>query len=157
DEDYDIARADTAYAQAFRDFGIDVEALTPEAAAARLRARTIPVELAAALDAWATLRREERKVNASRWQPLGAVARRVETDERRNLLRDALARRDRQALVQLAASDQAVSWPPSTLVLLGRGLRETGAAEAAVAVLRQARQRHPTDFWINHDLALSFS
>src|SRR5213079_3109572 len=40
---------DASYARAFRDYGIDVEALGPVEAAERIRARSIPVELAVAL------------------------------------------------------------------------------------------------------------
>jgi serine/threonine-protein kinase len=50
---YDNRWADASYAKAFRDYGIDVEALEPAEAARRIRARTIRLELAAALDCWA--------------------------------------------------------------------------------------------------------
>src|SRR5262249_49948796 len=50
---FDLASADAAYARAFRSYGIDVEALAPEDAAARIRERTIAMPLAAALDNWA--------------------------------------------------------------------------------------------------------
>src|SRR5262249_49010639 len=93
--DYELAAAE--YTKAFREFGIDVEALAPAEAAARLRARTIPVELAAALDAWAGAHRSAGNAGG-RWQHLVAVARLADPDERRNQLRDALARRDRKTL-----------------------------------------------------------
>jgi tetratricopeptide (TPR) repeat protein len=40
------------------------------------------------------------------------------------------------------------------LVLLVRGLRRSSAVEDAVALLRNAQDRYPTDFWLNHNLAL---
>src|SRR5205807_2629203 len=51
-ENFDLAQADRLFAQAFRDYGIDVEALEPAEAADRIRARSIAGQLAAALDEW---------------------------------------------------------------------------------------------------------
>src|SRR5207247_2016203 len=42
-----------------------------------------------------------------------------------------------------------------TLARLGEALREAGASEAAVALLRRAQQWHPGDFWLNHELAFT--
>src|SRR5262249_25953477 len=58
-----------------------------------------------------------------------------------------------RALKELAAAEQTANLPPSTLVLLGTALLETGAGEQAVVLLRQAQRRHPGDFWINFQLA----
>src|SRR5262249_54714409 len=43
--------------------------------------------------------------------------------------------------------------PPSTLLLLGMVLHGDGENSLAVQILRQAQERHPADFWINHNLA----
>src|SRR5262249_31576799 len=150
-------QADGEFARAFRALGIDVEALGTEEAAERLRARTIPVELAAALDSWAGVRRHTGKGGAPGWRRLVAVARRAGPAAKRNELREALSRGDRQALVGLAASPQAAGWPASTLVLLGRALLGVGAVEQAVALLRKAQQLYPSDFWVNHHLASSLA
>src|SRR5205807_1900208 len=40
-----------------------------------------------------------------------------------------------------------------TLHLLGNYLADAGAVDTAVAVLRQAQQWHPNNFWITNDLA----
>ena len=45
---------DQVYSKAFREFGIDLDALTVDEAAQRLRGRSIRVELARALDFWAS-------------------------------------------------------------------------------------------------------
>src|SRR5262249_17941439 len=65
---------------------------------------------------------------------------------------------NQQALVDLARSEEALQQPPLTLSLLGNALvgnvlEGTGAVEPAEALLRQAWQRHPGDFWTNHHLA----
>jgi serine/threonine protein kinase/Flp pilus assembly protein TadD len=155
--DFDTAQTDGEYAGAFGDFGIDVEALGTEEAVALIQARTISVELAAALDAWAGLRRLSSKRDVQNWQRLVAVARLADPDTRRNQLRDALQRQDRQALENLAASPEVTDWPVSTLTLLWQGLHQCSTVEQELALLRKARQRYPSDFWINHDLATAFA
>src|SRR5262249_40858011 len=50
---YDTAGADAVYARAFREYGIDLEALAVQEAAAQIRLRAIAMHLAAALDTWA--------------------------------------------------------------------------------------------------------
>src|SRR5262249_27064174 len=59
-----------------------------------------------------------------------------------------------QALKDLAAEARAGTLPAPTLFLLGEFLVIAGDRPAAVQVLRQAQQRYPSDFWINHQLAL---
>jgi serine/threonine-protein kinase len=53
-------RMDEIYATAFRDYGIDVDTLPVEEAAARIRDRRIVKDLAAALDYWANVRNKVR-------------------------------------------------------------------------------------------------
>jgi tetratricopeptide (TPR) repeat protein len=152
-ERFDKLAADPEFARAFRQYGIDVEALGVEEAAAAIRARPIWLELVLALDDWADLRRT-RPAGAKRWQDLLAVARAADDDDFRNQLRRALGQWpfDRPALERLAASDGLTKRPAPTLVLLGSSLRRSGALKAAVTVLRQAQQRYPNDFWANYAL-----
>jgi tetratricopeptide (TPR) repeat protein/serine/threonine protein kinase len=153
-ERYATLEADPKYAQAFRDFGIDVEALAIEQAAERIRTRSIRRELVAALDDWADLRRKDTPGHAS-WRHLSAVAAAADPDEQRNRLRTAWEHNDGQALEELAASMDVADQPVVTLALLGRTLRQCGRVEPSVTLLRRAYQRHPNDFWINQDLAHS--
>src|SRR5262249_13431576 len=76
------AAADAAYGEAFRGYGIDVDALAPAEAAAQVRERTIATSLVAALDEWAYVRRsamdpgdEEKRQQDPRWRRLLDVAR----------------------------------------------------------------------------------
>jgi tetratricopeptide (TPR) repeat protein len=151
DAAYDLLQADRDFGQAFRKFGIDVEELGPEAAAERIRARSIRVELAMALDDWAMARRWA-KLDPARWKPLLAVAQKADPDPVRSRLRDALAGNNREGVEKLAAPDKITHWPASTFSLLGSNLLYMGSVDKAVAVLRQAQQKYPGDFWINHDL-----
>jgi serine/threonine-protein kinase len=162
DGEFDITQADAEYAKAFREYGIDVEGLAPEEAAARIREQPLQQQLAAALDDWAFVRRKSRQ-GATSWQQLLDIARRADShDKWRNRLRYALERVDRQALLELAEeAERALAaeaggsdLPPSTLLLLGDALFAVGETSRAMQWLRQAQRQHPDDFWLNHNLGL---
>ncbi len=155
EDHFDAAQSDPAYAQAFRDYGIDVTALSAEEAARLLRARGIHLELAAALQDWALVCGLYRDKGDTFWKDLLALARAADPDELRNRLRDAVERRDWKALQGLlAAPGVADKLPPSMLAELGGTLAGAGADEQAVAVLREGQRRHPGNFWINLVLGL---
>jgi serine/threonine-protein kinase len=152
DERADDGPVVRSYEEAFRLYGIPVQQLPAAEATRRLRARSIRAELAAALDYWAALKRGagDRK----RLQEL-AVA--VDDDGRRNAIRDALAHKDVAALKRLSAPDQGAALPAATVSLLARALAAQNEGAETEALLRQARQEHPEDFWINYQLGYFFS
>ncbi|HBI45084.1 MAG TPA: hypothetical protein DDY78_19830 [Planctomycetales bacterium] len=170
EDGFDFTQAVSAYRDAFRDYGIDVTVLSVEETAGRIRARSIRVQLVAALDDWAdvfqntsTYRGNQVLMSASavgwangpvlgRKEMLG-MARAADSDELRNELRDALEQGDGQGLKEATALEEVARLPSSTLILLGHALAGAGAVERAVAVLRDGQQRHPGDFWINYELA----
>jgi tetratricopeptide (TPR) repeat protein len=153
DDHWDNALADALYAEAFRDYGLDVEALDVAEAAARVRACSISIELTAALDHWALARKATRKQEHG-WKHLVAVARAADPDPWRNRFRDAFASGllEKKALEDLAASAELTSLPPVTLCLLCDFLASLGSLDRAAAMLRKAQQQHPSDFWINCQL-----
>jgi eukaryotic-like serine/threonine-protein kinase len=122
DDTFDMARADQEYAQAFKDYGIDVEGLGQAESAHRIGTRAIKAELAAALDDWALVRRYLRTGNAARWQRLVEIARLADSDPWRDRVRTALVQSDKEALQKLAAQKQVATLSPPTLVLLGKAL-----------------------------------
>src|SRR5262249_1830704 len=109
-------------------------------------------ELVAALDQWASVRKEARKGDADGWKRLLAVARAADPDPLRNQLRDVLEGKPGMTREQLAAAAASTGLPAHTAVHLGHLLRYVGAYEQAVTLLRQAQREHPGDFWINHAL-----
>jgi serine/threonine-protein kinase len=144
---------DRRYAQAFRKFGIDMETLAPAEAAARLGRTHIRQALVQALDKWGAMRkRAHGGTEDSLWKKLMEVARQADPDRRRNQFREALFRRDRPALEQLANAVPIRDVPPATVYLLGLALRDLGALEKAIAVLAEAQRHHPGDFWLNDAL-----
>jgi serine/threonine protein kinase/Flp pilus assembly protein TadD len=155
DGSWDVARVDHEYREAFREYGLDVEALEPETAAARVRVRNIRVALTGALDDWAKVRRTiaRKRPGGTSWKHLLEVARDAEPDNVwRGRVRSALAREDPAALTDLAASAPE-DVPAPTLVSLADALRATGKTDEAVALMRKAQRRYPGDFWVNHQLA----
>jgi serine/threonine-protein kinase len=148
---FDSKGTDAAYMAAFREYGLDVDALDPQAAAAQVRARPIRRQLVAALDSWAIVR---KLLRAEGWGQRLAVARAADPDAQRNRLRDTLEGKGRQALEEAADTEQAEDWPAETLVLLGMLTSGTPLGERVAALLVRAQRRRPGDFWINETLAV---
>jgi serine/threonine protein kinase/tetratricopeptide (TPR) repeat protein len=162
---------DLGYAQAFRNYGIDVAVLSPEEAAERIRARPIRLELALALDFWAMIRASGYNREPPDPKTLSEIARSADPDPWRNGLRNALDSRKREILVELALSVDVAQLPPVSLALLGRALVGTTGAEISVSRLRpdalgkqqdkgsqpdpaetfllRAQRMHPDDVWVN--------
>ena len=157
-DDPDGSASDAAYARAFRDAGLDVDALGPEAAAARIRARPagVALALAAALDDWANRRRKARPKDGDAWGRLIAAARAADPDKIRDRLRAAWSEPDAKArrgpLLALAKEADPRTWPPASLTLLAGALAEADEHAAAADLLRRAQVHHPGDVWLNYDL-----
>jgi tetratricopeptide (TPR) repeat protein len=146
---FDWEGTDRAFAEAFQCYGVDLDGMDPAEAAGRLGASSIRVQLAAALDGWAKVRRD---LGLKGWDRLLMVSRALDPNPWRNRLRAAFEEKDTAALAQLAASALDEKVPPATVMLLSQLAYGTAAAEQALPALRQARQQHPDDFWLNHQL-----
>jgi Flp pilus assembly protein TadD len=156
------------YAQAFREYGIDVEAMSPGEMAEKIRARpAVTAQLAAALDDWALECAERYRfleeifpADQQDWQNLVEAARLADPDPHRNLLRRALGQQpfeiDTAALVEMAKPASVAGLPPFTVQLLAAALRRAGDEDAALAALKSAQRIHPSDLWLNYELARSF-
>jgi tetratricopeptide (TPR) repeat protein len=143
---------DRAFAETFREFGIDIEALSTAEAAARIREPSIRQALVQAVDEWAAMRKRARGDPDPFWKKLVAIARQADPDDWRNGFREALLRGDRRALETLADAVPIHKVPPPTAYLLGHVLKDLGAVDKAMAVLREAHRDHPDDFWLNDAL-----
>jgi probable HAF family extracellular repeat protein len=178
DDHYDTGLADHLYGEAFRDHGIDVESLSPEAVASGMPAGPVREELIAALDDWMRIRRGvsrgdsdwQRSLAAahdapdhgtrtrrgrsgdddSGWKRLLAAARAADPDPWRTRVRDAWERGDRKALNGLAGSAPFDRLHPCDVLLLEADLDTV----PAVALLREAQRRRPGDFWLNYALGM---
>jgi tetratricopeptide (TPR) repeat protein len=148
DDRFDATRTHALYGDAFRVAGLDVEGLPPPEAAEQLRRTTVAAELAAILDDWAS------HSEASSREHLLEVGREVEPEGTPARVRDALRDMQRQALVDLAASELALDLLPATVRALSFALETVEAPESARGLLQEARGRHPDDFWLNEELGL---
>jgi tetratricopeptide (TPR) repeat protein len=155
---FDLGEEDRGNARAFRDYGIDVDALDRDEAARRIRARPIRFELAVLLDSWSHVRRRRARQESGPagkdWRELLEVARAADPDPWRDRFRKAVLDGDRKALAEVAASAPVPSLPAETVDRLGDALMGAGAYGEATAFLKKGQQAHPQDYWINANLGL---
>jgi eukaryotic-like serine/threonine-protein kinase len=152
-DDVDGSATEAAYANAFREAGIDLANLSPAEAGSKLKARraSVVLGLAVALDDWASIRRG-RRGNPGGAARLSEVASVGDADIWRKELRVALDLSDKAALQALAQTAKYDELGPISLQLLGTGLEDAGDLKGAESVLRRAQQRHPRDVWVNYEL-----
>jgi tetratricopeptide (TPR) repeat protein len=151
---HENSAADAAYATAFKEYGLDLAALDPQAAAGSMKASAIREQLVIALDDWIFVK---PKADTAGRERLLNVVRLADADAWRQRLRDPSRQKDRAALEELARSPEVNNQPPSILVHLGKYLAQVDGWSAAVEVLEQGQRRHPGDFWVNYALAMSLS
>jgi tetratricopeptide (TPR) repeat protein len=151
----DAPEAVTAYAKAFREYGLPVDSLDPAAAAGRVVASGIKDHLVVALDNWAW--RSGQPGDVALRKHLLAITRVADPDDWRNRMRELAMEKDRQALrlalVRLASHPEIERQPPLMLYQLASALALQDAVPEAAAVLQRAQRRYPADFWINALLA----
>src|SRR5262249_45088906 len=116
------------------------------------RSKAVHGILVAALDHWLILARAKKAPEAGWVEQVLAEA---DHDPWRRRMRVARESDDRQSLEALAREVDATAQPAESLFLLHRSLRQRGAQEGAVALLRRAQEAFPGDFWINHDLGMA--
>jgi len=138
-----------AYAGAFKEFGSDVALLDAPLSAKRLMNLPNRDAVVDGLLDWSdvTPDGEERK-------KIIVVVTLIEPDSNSVLRRvaETTAKKDRVALVKMAADEYLPSMSPRSLRRLADGLYQLGAEPEAVKVLRQAQQTFPQDFWLNYSL-----
>ena len=122
----------------------------------RRQPEAVIIEVSAFLDDWSAVRRAAHRPVATWRKPMEA-ARLADPDPYRERLRTILLTEDRkpqaEALMALAAAPESAELPAPTAVRLGKTLAAVGQAETAVALLRTAAGRHPSDLWVNYYLA----
>jgi serine/threonine-protein kinase len=152
----------------FEEFGIDWKQVDAERAALFARigfdphadvvagigtvhARGIDLELATALDEWATVRvRAGDKEGARR---LATVALALDPEPKRTRLRTALDRDDREELRTIARETDLVAYSTALVDRLACTLADAGHLDESVVLCQRAQRLHPFDFVLNVDLA----
>jgi tetratricopeptide (TPR) repeat protein len=149
DSDTSSVAAEKQLAHALRAYGVDIDALSVEQAAERIRAGTVAIEIAGALDDWSTVVNGLRPADTARRNRLFAIGRLADPDSVRCRIRQTLEKGDLEALKLLAFTEPVAKAPPATVVTLATALGARCALNEGVELLRQAQLRHPTDFGIN--------
>src|SRR5262249_50628934 len=79
---------------------------------------------------------------------------RADDDEWRYAFREALVEKDARKLSALAHAPAASAQPPVVVSGLGGTMMGFELKNEALALVREAQQRHPQDFWINYLLGM---
>lgn len=82
-----------------------------------------------------------------------AIANMADTNAWRCEFRKAIGQEDQSTIRQLATNEAASDQSPEIIAWLGATLRDQGELATAIPILRLAQQKHPDDFWLNHELA----
>jgi tetratricopeptide (TPR) repeat protein len=140
--------ADQDYAAAFREAGIDVDALPVKESAERITARRpIAAAVLPALDDWVAVRSVGK--NEPEIRRLVGLLQAADPDTWRQRMRDALARKDWPALDNLLKSTDLDRQPAATLTFLCAALQAKGNYPDELLILRRAQWKYPADYWIN--------
>ena len=154
------AKTDTAYATAFREFGIDLDKLGPAEVGLRLKERSNSLELVRFLDDWAQVRRDalmdfaEGKPRNDSWRRIVAAAKEADPEPWRDALRGQIGQSDPEPVRRLADDDKTLAAQPArSLILLAQVLEAHYQSELAEEVLKRAWRLQPDDYWICSQLA----
>jgi serine/threonine-protein kinase len=134
------------YEEAFRNYGIPVMTLDPAAAAARVRSSLISETLLAFMHDWLGWVFDENRAR------LRDVLDRADDDDWRYAFRKAFVENDADRLSSLAHSPAVSAQPPVVVSMLTGPMLGDKRKNEALAVMREAQQRHPGNFWINYQL-----
>jgi tetratricopeptide (TPR) repeat protein len=141
-----VNRTAPAYAQAFRDYGLEITTDDVAVLAERIATSHIKQQLVAALDDW-----DSMSGDLGTSSRLWAILSRVDPDEWRVAYYLALKNQDPQAFQRLAARIDVEKLSPAFLDSMATRLKKTGAD--ALSLLERAQQQYPDDFWLNFSLA----
>jgi tetratricopeptide (TPR) repeat protein len=158
---FDYRSMSGAYAQAFKDAGLDVWG-DEETVAVQIRDSELRPQLVMALDQWAYVADELKDRQAM--TRLLDLARRADPDpvwgnrfrdpelwQKQEALRQEALRRLAAEAQERLAEDVPENQPPTPLVtLLAKKLGQKD--NQAEPMLRAAQERHPDDFWLNYAL-----
>jgi tetratricopeptide (TPR) repeat protein len=145
--DYDYESAAGAYTAVVEAYGLDASGPEAETAAAIRKERpAVRLALVVALDDWAYCFLGPEQARLLR------IADAADDDGWRRRCRAAATAGDLDELKRLADEARGLDLPAVSIDRLGRALSKLEARAEAADLLRQARHRHPTDFWIHFDL-----
>jgi serine/threonine-protein kinase len=139
---------DTAFAQAFGEYGVDLDGDDLVPALKRIRERNIAEDVALALDDWGRVRRRVHGAKSEKAENLLYLAMDLDPDPERLRLRHAIFDNDSAALLELAAPENLSKLGPGSIWILGMTLLERFPARQSdvLAMFDQALNLYPSDF-----------
>jgi tetratricopeptide (TPR) repeat protein len=140
-----------SFQNAFRNHGIDVATLPIEEAARRIRTSPIADEMITALDDWCQSR-EPGQVPKSRLKEIVIAA---ETDPLRAAIRDAVSRKDVEALGRFCDREEDRRKFGLRLRIVFDALWRLDPV-ASIPRLERIRDEFPADYWFNEDLGMIY-
>jgi tetratricopeptide (TPR) repeat protein len=140
----DLSRLQSAYAAAFRKYGIDVLALDADTAATRLATSAVRSSLLLALDHWIGVCEADRAALLSR------IVNAADDDGWRREFRAAVCAGDGARMAALVSRPNAQKQPPPVLHWVANALSRRGRRDDAFQVLSAAHRWFPYNFWVNH-------
>jgi serine/threonine protein kinase/tetratricopeptide (TPR) repeat protein len=151
---FDYATAAAKYGEAFTTYGLEIKPGAADKLNGQIRAEPSAVReaLIVALDVWA----DAVALAKTQWSAseLRALAASADDDDWRRKFRTAAIAKDVKSLLALSAEARALSMPAANVHLLASSLIRApiGQGKEALALLRWAHGKYPTDFWIALEL-----
>jgi tetratricopeptide (TPR) repeat protein/tRNA A-37 threonylcarbamoyl transferase component Bud32 len=145
---FKLAEAYPRLKQALADYGLALQSLPADKAAALLQQRPPAVQeqvMGLLQECWFWA--PEQEADAKRW--LAALLVQADGVGWRQHVRQTVEQKQGAVLEQLLRGPEVARQPAAFLVWLGRVL----PLDAALGVLRRAQQQYPGDFWVNLELA----
>ncbi len=177
----DFAGGTASYADAFREYGLDLTdpSLSAAEAAAVIRAGELRRDLISGLDAWVLLlpsespqakipdgpfaeanRRQQAETQQQvefRRRLMAVITAADDLDTLTSQVRADFEKRDKQALRLLLRETNLSTLPTGSLQMLLAVLYQQDAPSELRQTLAQAVRRKPDDFWLNYSLALELT
>jgi serine/threonine-protein kinase len=139
---------DAAFAQAFREYGVDLGGDDVVPALERIRERDIAEEVALALDDWGRVRRRVHGAKSDKFENLLYLAMDLDPDPERLKLRQAIFENDKSVLLELVAPESLSKLAPGSVFVLSAALwdRFPEHRPDVYRMFDQALHLHPGDF-----------
>jgi serine/threonine protein kinase/predicted Zn-dependent protease len=143
DGHFDIKAKLDAYHRAFGNHGLDIDGMSTQAVAAKIREHRLKDTLIASLDDWI------QDENDIRQYKLITIVSEADTDPRRIEFRKAIIERDVPKMLSLArAIGDKSQVGPLQLHNIGKALSKADRLSEAAEFLRDSRQVHRGDLWL---------
>jgi tetratricopeptide (TPR) repeat protein len=139
---------DTAFTQAFHDYGVDLEGDDVVPALKRIRERAIAEEVALAFDDWGRLRRKVHGPKSEKAENLMILAMDLDPDPGRKRMREAIASSDLPVMLELTSPENLPKLEPGSIFVLSAALWEGYDERHADVhrILDQALHLHSADY-----------